>query len=88
MIRAITLTALTVLLSACQSAPVRIETVEVKVPVKVACIDKAPAAPTYKTGTGPYPGEREALSILAADFEAAKAYGRLWEVAATGCTSP
>lgn len=73
------------LMAGCSTAPVRVETVEVKVPVKVACIDSAPAAPVYQTGVGPYPGEAVALRLLAADFEAAKLYAKRWEGAAIGC---
>lgn len=85
MIRFISILMVAAVLSACGTAPVRIETVEVKVPVKVACIDAAPAAPVYQTGVGPYPGEAVALRLLAADFEAAKLYAKRWEGAAIGC---
>lgn len=79
------LMALAALLAGCNTLQPRIETVEVKVPVKVPCIDAAPAAPVYKTGVGPYPGEAVALQLLAADFEEAKNYAKRWEAVAIGC---
>lgn len=75
-------------LSACGHAPerhVRVETVEVKVPVKVPCIERRPAQPVYQYGVGAWPGTETALGQLIADLEAAKSYGRQWEAATIGC---
>lgn len=88
MIRQMILILLAVALAACGTMPerrVRVETVEVKVPVKVPCIDAAPVAPVYQYGVGPYPGEAAALALLAADAEAAKSYARRWEAVSVGC---
>lgn len=78
-------------LSACGHAPerrVRVETVEVKVPVKVPCIDRVPTRPAYQYGVGVWPGTETALGQLIADLEAAKSYGSQWEAAAIGCEKP
>lgn len=91
MIRPMILILLAVALAACGTMPerrVRVETVEVKVPVKVACIEAKPAEPEYQWGKGPYPGHAAAVGIMATDLEAAKQYGRDWEAAAVGCTKP
>lgn len=60
----------------------------IEVPVKVPCIERAPAKPVYRTGVGPYPGEKQAALILADDFERAEQYGAAWEAAAAGCVKP
>lgn len=80
--------ALILMLVSCGSVQprrVKVETVEVKVPVKVPCIDKAPERPTYQYGVGVWPGTQTAIAQLIADLEAAKNYGQQWEAAATGC---
>jgi hypothetical protein len=66
---------------------VKVDTVEVKVPVKVACIDadKVPKEPVYQYGAGIWPGTPTALSMLIADLEAAKQYGREWSAVAIPC---
>lgn len=88
MIRAIAVIMLAAMLAACGEGRVKIETVEVKVPVKVPCIQNQPTEPAYQTGRGPYPGESAALLALAADFEAAKDYGRRWAAVSVGCIIP
>lgn len=70
----------------CTAKPIeRIVTVEVKVPVKVPCIDTVPVRPAYKFGKGDYPGEAKAAVALAEDREAAINYGDEWAAAAIGC---
>lgn len=80
------------LLSACASTKPEIQIREVvntvKVPVKVPCIDKAPARPVYQFGKGEPPSDKEMAAILAEDFEKAEQYGLAWEVAAAGCSVP
>ncbi len=91
MIRFLLIAVLAAAMTACGNIPerrVRVETVEVKVPVKVACIEAKPAEPEYQWGKGPYPGHAAAVGIMATDLEAAKQYGRDWEAAAVGCTKP
>lgn len=78
-----------VFLSGCallQPKPADVQRVEI--PVKVPCIERAPAKPVYRTGVGPYPGEKQAALILADDFERAEQYGAAWEAAAAGCVKP
>lgn len=63
------------LVAGCSAAPPIPEVRVVEKLVPQRCIDSAevPAAPVYKTGVGPYVPV-ESPKVLAADFEAAKAY--------------
>jgi hypothetical protein len=76
-----------ILLTGCQanSAKPEPEIVTVKVMVKEACIESTPIRPEFKTGTGPYPGDKAAAAILAEDFEMAEQYANAWEMAVVGC---
>lgn len=65
-------------------APERLVT-RVEVPLAVPCLRERPPRPTYRTGTGEWPGDQQASRILADDFEKAEQYGRAWEAAAAGC---
>lgn len=64
---------------------IQVQTVEVKVPVRVPCVSSAPVVPTYQYGKGPWPGMSPALALLVSDLEAAQQYGREWEAATAGC---
>ena len=76
-------------LTGCAMQPrVQTKVVEVKVPVQVPCIEKAPARPSYLFGKGPKPDEKQAAMLITADLEAAKQYGFAWEAAAAGCVAP
>lgn len=70
----------------CASKPVRYETVEVKVPVRVPCDVESPAQPGWVAGLVP----REAdvyvqMRALLADRELAKGYMGELEVALAAC---
>lgn len=72
-------------LAGCTTPQVQTRVVEVKVPVQVPCIERAPVRPAYRFGKGKAPGEKEAAVLITADLEAAKLYGVAWEAAAAGC---
>lgn len=86
--KALALAALAIFLAGCAHSQPKPEIQYVEVSVKVPCIDKAPTKPVYRTGVGPYPGEKEAALILADDFEKAEQYGEAWSAAAAGCLMP
>ena len=75
-------------LAGCTTPQVQTRVVEVKIPVQVPCIEKAPARPAYRFGKGPKPDEKQAAVLITADLEAAKQYGIAWEAAAAGCLMP
>lgn len=80
----------TLALAACATTPprVKVETVEVKVPVRVPCVQNPPKEPVYLFGRGMWPGFSMALVVLISDLEAAQQYARDWEAAAAGCEKP
>lgn len=63
----------------CSSAPVA------TVPVFAPCLGPAPAAPEYLYGTGAYPGDIEAVKMLAADLVDAKQYSVELKAQMAGC---
>lgn len=82
----VVLIAMALALAGCQTTPPpKPEIVTVEVKVKEPCISRAPERPEYQTGKGPYPGDKDAAAILAADFEKADQYATQWETAAIGC---
>lgn len=62
-----------------------VKVVTAQVPVKVACIDRAPVRPTLRVGARAFPGEVIATQDLIIDLEAFEQYGTDWEAAAAGC---
>ena len=76
---AIALLAVT-LLSGCASKPQIVE-----VPVSVPCLGAKVEAPEYKAGVGEYPGDSEAIKMLAADLVQAKAYATALIARMAGC---
>lgn len=77
--------AMAALLAGCAHDPVPPVTTTVYVKVTEPCIKQEPVKPEYRTGKGPWPGDKAAAAILADDFEKAEQYGVQWEAAATGC---
>ena len=73
------------LLAGCFGREAKTEVVEVRVPVAVPCLGKAPDRPVYRFGTDGWPGEKQAALLLTGDLEAAKQYDASWEAAAAGC---
>lgn len=59
----------------------------VEVPVTQGCLGPDPTVPEYRFGTGEYPGDGEAVKILALDLSAAKRYAVMLHVQMSGCLS-
>lgn len=72
---------LALLLAGCVAGQPRV----VEVPVTQGCLGQEPKAPDYKFGMGEYPGDGEAVKILALDLSAAKRYAAMLHVQMAGC---